>query len=114
MSFNHPNQIPNPENYETKKNETQSLTMQIVSTSPLGEVSRKFENDFFSKLKIEDKDKHEVEEEDEDDDEFTFVLADPNGSLISADDVFDNDQIRPILSFTVRIFILPTITIKNL
>lgn len=81
--------------------------MQTVSTSPLSEVSGKFENDFFSKLKIEDKkieneneDKHKVEEEeDEDDDEFTFVFADPKGSPISADDVFDNGQIRPIFPF---------------
>lgn len=82
--------------------------MQTVtgSSSSLSEVSGKFENDFFAKLKIEDnKIKNEVkqekdvvdeEEEDDDDEEFTFVFADPNGSPISADDVFDNGQIRPI------------------
>jgi hypothetical protein len=78
--------------------------MQTVSGSPLSEVSGKFENDFFAKLKIEDEKienenevKNEEDEvEDEDDDEFTFVFADPDGSPISADDVFDNGQIRPI------------------
>ncbi|CAI8587594.1 unnamed protein product [Vicia faba] len=72
--------------------------MQTVSGSSLSEVSGKFENDFFAKLKIEDEvkqEKYEVNEED-DDEEFTFVFADPNGSPISADDVFDKGQIRPI------------------
>lgn len=81
--------------------------MQTISgsSSSLSEVAGKFENDFFTKLKIEDdkieseakREKNEVDEEDDDDDEeFTFVFADPNGSPISADDVFDNGQIRPI------------------
>ncbi|XP_058776446.1 uncharacterized protein LOC131650757 [Vicia villosa] len=78
--------------------------MQTVSGSSLSEVSGKFENDFFAKLKIEDdktenevkREKDEVEEDDDDDEEFTFVFADPNGSPISADDVFEKGQIRPI------------------
>ncbi|GAU33785.1 hypothetical protein TSUD_221230 [Trifolium subterraneum] len=77
--------------------------MQTVSVSPLSEVSGKFENDFLAKLKIEDEKiqnqnevKHEEDEIEEYDDEFTFVFADPDGSPISADDVFDNGQIRPI------------------
>ncbi|XP_073220666.1 uncharacterized protein [Cicer arietinum] len=76
--------------------------MQTVSVSPRSEVSGKFENDFFEKLKIEDENvenevKHdEVEEEYDEEEEFTFVFADPNGSPISADDVFDHGQIRPI------------------
>jgi len=81
--------------------------MQTVSASPLIEVSGKFENDFFAKLRIEDEKienenevKHEEQEvEEEDDDEFTFVFADPNVSPISADDVFDKGQIRPIFPF---------------
>jgi len=74
--------------------------MQTVSGSSLSEVSGKFENDFLAKLKIEDvkrdEDEEVNEEDDDDEEEFTFVFADPSGSPISADDVFDNGQIRPI------------------
>lgn len=37
-----------------------------------------------------------VEEEEEEDEEFSFACKDPNGSPISADDLFVNGQIRPV------------------
>ncbi|XP_020217808.1 uncharacterized protein LOC109801205 [Cajanus cajan] len=93
--------------------------MQAVSVLPLSsnfrdssdefaESSGKFEHDFMAKLKIEERENKEKrneddveaeeneEEESEEEEEFSFVLANPDGSLISADDAFDNGQIRPI------------------
>ncbi|GMY24937.1 myelin transcription factor 1 [Fagus crenata] len=40
--------------------------------------------------------KHEYEDVNEDDFEFAFVCKEPNTSLISADEIFYNGQIRPI------------------
>ncbi|XP_061357000.1 uncharacterized protein LOC133301386 [Gastrolobium bilobum] len=68
------------------------------------EVSGKFEHDFIAKLKIDDEKienegkqiEEKVEEQDEEEEEFSFVFANPDGSLISADEVFDNGQIRPV------------------
>ncbi|KAG5067916.1 hypothetical protein JHK85_000293 [Glycine max] len=88
--------------------------MQAVSLSPLSfrnssdEFAGKFEHDFMAKLKIneekvenENEEKHnedeiEEEEEEEEEEEFSFVLTNSDGSPISADDAFDNGQIRPI------------------
>ncbi|MQK22035.1 DUF1645 domain-containing protein, partial [Escherichia coli] len=38
----------------------------------------------------------EEEEEEEEEEEFTFVFTNPDGSPISADEAFDNGQIRPV------------------
>lgn len=64
----------------------------------LVEDSAKFELDFITKLKIENEvvDEEQVEEEDDEEEEFSFVLVNPDGSPISADDAFDNGQIRQI------------------
>ncbi|KAK7307222.1 hypothetical protein VNO77_40089 [Canavalia gladiata] len=83
--------------------------MQAVSVLPLSskfrdsseefaEASGKFEHDFVAKLKIHDEnvENEEEVEEDEEEEDFSFVLANPDGSPISADDAFDNGQIRPV------------------
>lgn len=64
-------------------------------------VSEEFEHDLMSKLKIQDEENHheEVEQEDEneeEEEEFTFMFMNPDGSPISADEAFDNGQIRPV------------------
>lgn len=81
------------------------------------EISSEMSEDFGEKLKIggsereleeekeivgsgaedlEHKDEFENEEEEEDEEEFSFVCMNPDGSPISADDIFQNGQIRPI------------------
>lgn len=83
------------------------------------EISSKMSEDFGEKLKIggsereleeekeivgsgaedlENKDEfeNEEEEEEEDEEEFSFVCMNPDGSPISAEDIFQNGQIRPI------------------
>ncbi|ESW29442.1 hypothetical protein PHAVU_002G071000 [Phaseolus vulgaris] len=96
--------------------------MQAVSRSPtpsmFGDSSDEFtrsagnfERDFIAKLKIdehkneeeykneEEHNEGEVEEESEhgeEDEEFSFMLVNSDGSPISADDAFDNGQIRPL------------------
>ncbi|KAL2347321.1 hypothetical protein Fmac_001321 [Flemingia macrophylla] len=93
--------------------------MQAVSVLPLSskfrdssdefaESSGKFEHDFMAKLNIDehdneneekrnqDEDVGDEENEEEEEEEFSFALANPDGSLISADDAFDNGQIRPV------------------
>lgn len=78
--------------------------MQAVSLSPLSsrdssdEFAGKFEHDFVAKLKINENENEEKHNEDEveEEEEFSFVLTNSDGSPISADDAFDNGQIRPI------------------
>lgn len=48
-----------------------------------------------NKDEFENEEEEEVEEE-EDEEEFSFVCMNPDGSPISADDIFQNGQIRPI------------------
>ncbi|XP_027362022.1 uncharacterized protein LOC113869757 [Abrus precatorius] len=110
-----------PFNFEIAKNTSKrkrTLTgMQAVSVLPLSskimdssveiaEISGKFDHDFMAKLKIDEENvqnenenengnEEEVEEEEEEE-EFSFMLANPDGSPISADDAFDNGQIRPV------------------
>ncbi|MED6106659.1 hypothetical protein PIB30_006284 [Stylosanthes scabra] len=83
--------------------------MEPVSLLPFNTISGKFENDFAAKLRIYDDDRaknedldqeqeneeHE-EEEEEEEEEFSFVFSNPEVSPVSADDVFDNGQIRPV------------------
>ncbi|XP_016202460.1 histone H3.v1 [Arachis ipaensis] len=86
--------------------------MQAVSVIPFPNLSAKFENDFAAKLRIYDDEKpktevleqeqeqvneeQEQEEEQEEEEEFSFVFSNPEVSPVSADDVFDNGQIRPV------------------
>lgn len=89
-------------------------------TSGYTEVADKVSGDFGAKLKLEDfgcesgdmesKEASKIEdldeklgdgaenseEEDDDDEEFSFACVNPDGSPISADDVFVDGQIRPI------------------
>ncbi|XP_039019814.1 uncharacterized protein LOC120151417 isoform X2 [Hibiscus syriacus] len=89
------------------------LLMQVMSSSPFlsptfnNGVAGKFSHDFGLKLRLEDeepekeeeriisqsemKDEKEAEEE-----EFSFVCLNPDGSPISADDLFQDGQIRPV------------------
>ncbi|KAF1861602.1 hypothetical protein Lal_00025985 [Lupinus albus] len=75
--------------------------MQNVSEE-FAEASGKFEHDFMAKLRVQDDNKddqnheQEEEEEEEEEEEFTFMFTSPDGSPISADDVFENGQIRPV------------------
>ncbi|KAI4328258.1 hypothetical protein L6164_020628 [Bauhinia variegata] len=73
------------------------------------QISAKFAEDLRAKLKIEDEslrsevmveqkvvvDAYEKEEAEEEEEEFSFVCTNPDGSPISAEEVFDNGQIRP-------------------
>lgn len=59
-------------------------------------VSEEFEHDLMSKLKIQDEHKEEHDEVEEEEEEFSFVFMNPDGSPISADEAFDNGQIRPV------------------
>ncbi|RYR09893.1 hypothetical protein Ahy_B05g078325 isoform A [Arachis hypogaea] len=80
--------------------------MQAVSVIPFPNLSAKFENDFAAKLRIYDDEKpkteeveqeqEQVNEEQEEEEEFSFVFSNPEVSPVSADDVFDNGQIRPV------------------
>ncbi|KAE9597025.1 hypothetical protein Lal_00007575 [Lupinus albus] len=77
--------------------------MQTVSDE-FTEPSGIFEHGLFAKLGIQDdtknKEKHEEEEEEEEEEdeeeEFTFMFTNPDGSPISADDAFENGQIRQV------------------
>ncbi|KDP26588.1 hypothetical protein JCGZ_17746 [Jatropha curcas] len=69
-------------------------------------IAGKFEEEFTLKLRLNDeataslKDEklpqEEEDEEEEQEEEFSFACANPNGSPISADDAFQNGQIRPL------------------
>ncbi|OIV94515.1 hypothetical protein TanjilG_25577 [Lupinus angustifolius] len=73
--------------------------MQNVSDE-FAEASGKFEHDFMAKLRVqddnEDSENREQEEEEDEEEEFTFMFTSPDGSPISADDAFENGQIRPV------------------
>ena len=91
------------------------LTMQVMSSSlslspsfnkfsgtVFPDVAGKFTHDFEVKLHLTtDKPKKEQEEKSNnqpemEEEEFSFVCLNPEGSPISADDVFQNGQIRPV------------------
>ncbi|KAK7309691.1 hypothetical protein RJT34_06627 [Clitoria ternatea] len=90
------------------------LPLSSTSRDSSAEVSGMFEHDLIAKLKINDEEnieneteekpnKYEDENEDEEDEEeFSFVLTNLDGSPISADDAFDNGQIRPVFPFFNR------------
>ncbi|CAL0314061.1 unnamed protein product [Lupinus luteus] len=72
--------------------------MQTVSDE-FTEASGKFEYDLFAKLGIQDdteNKENQEEEEDEEEEEFTFMFTNPDGSPISADEAFENGQIRQV------------------
>ncbi|XP_047154025.1 uncharacterized protein LOC124825466 [Vigna umbellata] len=85
-----------------------SLTPSVFrdSSHEFAESSGKFEHDFIAKLKIDEHKNEEEhnegeveqqnEDEEEDEEEFSFMLVNSDGSPISADDAFDNGQIRPL------------------
>ena len=60
---------------------------------PENEICFKPEISNEKKLKLEDEEEKEHEDEEE---EFSFSCTNPDGSLISADDVFVNDHIWSI------------------
>ncbi|KAL5552884.1 hypothetical protein UlMin_040285 [Ulmus minor] len=82
------------------------------SSSDYSEISGKFSENFGAKLKIDgsvrefmedlkEGDEHVNDEEGgeevgEEEEEFSFVCTNPDGSPISADDVFQNGRIRPV------------------
>lgn len=76
------------------------------SNPEVAEISGNFPGDLMAKLKIDDgsfenevveeEEEKEKEEEEEEEEEFSFACTNPEGSSISADDVFDNGQIRPM------------------
>lgn len=92
----------------------QAVSMFKDSSDEFAESSGKFEHDFIAKLKIDEhkneeehqneeehnegevEEENEHEKEEEEDEEFSFMLVNSNGSPISADDAFDNGQIRPL------------------
>lgn len=90
-------------------------TLNCYSATEYAEISAKLEDDFIGKLKVKDEssdnlveekhpelhddgDEEEGSDEDDDDDdyEFSFFCTDPDGSPISAEEIFQNGQIRPI------------------
>ncbi|XWS34796.1 hypothetical protein CRYUN_Cryun21dG0068200 [Craigia yunnanensis] len=85
--------------------------MQVMSSSlSLSSSFTKFTHDFGVKLQLETDELNKEEEgkpsnhpemedeneEEEEEEEFSFVCLNPDGSPISADDVFQNGQIRPV------------------
>ncbi|KAJ9169560.1 hypothetical protein P3X46_017740 [Hevea brasiliensis] len=82
------------------------------SSTQLAEIAGKFEEDFSLKLKLNEatvnelengkdekplpEEEREVEVVEEEEEEFSFVCLNPNGSPISADEIFQNGQIRPV------------------
>ncbi|GMI74981.1 hypothetical protein HRI_001167400 [Hibiscus trionum] len=91
--------------------------MQVMSSSPSlspafnHDVAGKFSHDFGLKLRLKDDEpdkeeeklnsqpemEDEKENEDEEEDgEFSFVCLNPDGSPVSADDLFQDGQIRPV------------------
>ncbi|CAL0311902.1 unnamed protein product [Lupinus luteus] len=60
--------------------------------------SGEFEYDLMANLRLEDENEYKQihDEEEEDEEEFTFMFTNPDGSPISADEVFEDGQILPI------------------
>ncbi|KAF7809295.1 protein tolB [Senna tora] len=90
------------------KKETIMQTMSVLPLShafstDVPEISANFVENLMAELKIDDQgsEKEVVEQEqeqegEEDEEEFSFACTNPDGSAISADDAFDNGQIRPM------------------
>ncbi|KAE8722642.1 RCD one 2, putative isoform 1 [Hibiscus syriacus] len=89
--------------------------MQVMSSSPFlsptfnNDVAGNFTHDFGVKLRLEDEEPNkegekiisqpgmeDEKEEEEEEEEFSFVCLNPDGSPISADDLFQDGQIRPV------------------
>ncbi|KAI4314328.1 hypothetical protein L6164_027248 [Bauhinia variegata] len=88
------------------------------------EISGKFAEDLRAKLKIEegnlgsevvveekfvvhaDEEYEREGEEEEEEEEFSFIVTNPDGSPISAEEVFDNGQIRPMFPLFNRDLLL--------
>ncbi|KAL4361193.1 hypothetical protein GQ457_04G007390 [Hibiscus cannabinus] len=88
--------------------------MQVMNSSPSLspafnlDVAGKFSHDFGLKLRLKDEEPNKEEEEklnclpemedekEEEEEEFSFVCLNPDGSPISADDLFQDGQIRPV------------------
>ncbi|XP_038999744.1 uncharacterized protein LOC120125380 isoform X8 [Hibiscus syriacus] len=77
--------------------------MQVMSSSPSLSPAfnnfsgaGKFSYEFGLKLRLKDEEPDKEEEEEEEEEEFSFVCLSPDGSPISADDLFQDGQIRPI------------------
>ncbi|XP_028754451.1 uncharacterized protein LOC114713933 [Neltuma alba] len=60
------------------------------------EISEDLADNMRTKMKIGDVVQEKDQEQEEEEEEFSFDCAIPDGSPISADDVFDNGQIRPM------------------
>ncbi|KAH7570284.1 hypothetical protein ACOSP7_018333 [Xanthoceras sorbifolium] len=63
------------------------------------EISGKISEDFGEKLKVsapDRKNEAQKQEEEENEEDFSFACANPDGSPISADTIFQDGQIRPI------------------
>lgn len=70
-----------------------------LSDHQMVQISGNFAEDLMAKLKIDDggfEKEEEKEKFEEKEEEFSFACMNPDGSPISADDVFDNGQIRPM------------------
>ncbi|KAI9111675.1 hypothetical protein K1719_017365 [Acacia pycnantha] len=66
------------------------------SLTVLDEISEDFAENMMAKLKIDDVVQETEQEQEEEEEEFSFACTIPDESPISADDVFDNGQIRPV------------------
>ncbi|EEF37013.1 conserved hypothetical protein [Ricinus communis] len=89
-------------------------TLNYCSRSEFTEPDAKLEEDFSFKLRLnedelesyknktpppqeqEQEEGNEEEEEEEEEEEFSFACTNPDGSPISADDIFQNGQLRPV------------------
>ncbi|OAY32588.1 uncharacterized protein LOC110630085 [Manihot esculenta] len=70
----------------------QDLSLSLKLNEVTGNELEKFEDD----KPLHDEEKGEIEAEEEEEEEFSFVCMNPDGSPISADDIFQNGQIRPV------------------
>ena len=71
---------------------------------PENEISFKPEILDEKKLKLEDEEEKEHEEEEEEEEEFSFSCMNPDGSPISADDVFVNSRFGRYFRYLTNIF----------
>lgn len=77
---------------ELKEEEEEELGLESANL----EEKEDFDDEEEEEQEVEDEEEEEQGVEDAEEEEFSFVCTNPDGSPISADDIFQNGQIRPI------------------
>ncbi|KAF5741068.1 hypothetical protein HS088_TW10G00063 [Tripterygium wilfordii] len=76
------------------------ISVNRCSSNDLAEINGKFSEDVEEKLRLqieeEDEEEPKQELEEEEEEEFSFVVRNPDGSPVSADQAFQNGLIRPM------------------